>query len=222
MKKLVISKRISSIIIAISICVGAILGIVLFKKDDEHTHVYERIWTKDGAYHWHACEIGDCDSAADKAEHSWDEFNFCTVCFTVRGEAAWEASLQPDNFKNVTVRVYGEFSEGEEFDKLFKFDNESAWGNNQYVATILGALEDFSNYVYNSQSKVYESDTDVFFTETVDGITAQITAENVVVKIDENNKITEISCDMVQSFDGDSLSLTVTFAFSDYGTTVIA
>ena len=221
MKQIVISKRVSSIIIAVSVCVGAILGIFLFWKNDNHTHSYEKLWTKDGAYHWHICEVGDCDSVSDKAEHTWDELNYCTVCFAVKGEDAWLASLQPNNFKNVTVRLYGEFSEEGEFDELVKLDNATGEGN-QYVTTILGALEDFSDFVYNSQSNVYESDTEIFYTVTVEGITAQITAENVVVKIDANNKITEISCDMTQSFDGDAFELTVTFEFSDYGTTVIA
>ncbi len=219
-------------------------------KDEEHTHDYDTEWTKDQTHHWHVCKLDGCTSISDKGEHTFDETGTCTVCLaesqeggsqeegTQQGgsqEETWDSILETENFDNVTFRLYGQFSDGELFDEEIKLDGDScviedsvetdaelvASVKSIYINTVLGVLENFGSFTYDSDNNVYRGNADIVYNVNVTGTDVVITAKNVVVTIDANQKLATMSCDMTQAFEGEELNLTVTFEFSDYGTTVV-
>lgn len=164
----------------------------------------------------------------------------CTVCGgtnveTVTFEDVWNLTLEMENFDNVTFRLYGEWADGEDFDELIKLDGDTGYNGveittdpeivasikNVFVGTVLGVLDNYNNFTYDSTTNVYNSNTQIIYTVNVTGTDAIITVNNVVVTIDTNNKLATMSCDMKQEFDGIEFNLIVTFEFSNYGTTII-
>ncbi|MDE6551060.1 MAG: leucine-rich repeat domain-containing protein [Clostridia bacterium] len=45
----------------------------------DHSHAFANVWSSDNRYHWHAATCGH-DVVADKAKHSYNSDNQCTVC----------------------------------------------------------------------------------------------------------------------------------------------
>lgn len=227
------------IIIALSVVIIGLL-VACTPKDEGHRHDYDIKWTRTQTHHWRVCEFEGCTSISEKAEHTWDETGVCRVCLKKSGEAGviqevWERISVADNFKNVTIRMYGEFSDGDSFNKTVKFDGKIVWADggkvtdagivtstkNEYVNTILGILGDSESFTYDRENSVYGGIENIEFEMTVDGIFAEITVWNIEVTVGADQKLEKISCNMKQEFDGDELNLTVTFELSDYGTTVI-
>ena len=81
------------------------------------------------------------------------------------------------------------------------------------------------NFTFDSATGKFVGKQAIVYTVTVDGIEAQITATDVVVELFDSNKINTITCHMVQSFEEEgyqgTITVDVTFTFSDYGTTEV-
>ena len=45
-----------------------------------HECSYSSAWSHDETHHWHACLADDCIGTSDRAQHTYDENNTCTVC----------------------------------------------------------------------------------------------------------------------------------------------
>ncbi|MBQ8885900.1 MAG: hypothetical protein IJY62_06005 [Clostridia bacterium] len=161
-------------------------------------------------------------------------------------EETWNTAVAPANFDNVTFSIEGAFldglaegNEGGEFSYVCKVDGDSATMNGEtlgsesvaglksvYINTAIEIIEDFAKFTYDEDSKTYKSNQDIIYTVTVMGYEAEITAKDVVVTVDANTNIASIFCTMVQSFSQNGVptqyTLSITFTYSNYGTTVIA
>lgn len=154
---------------------------------------------------------------------------------SVPSEEVWNSSIEMDNFDNVTFLMAGTFDTGETFEELVKLDGNTCLVEEEvsndpemvnaiktvYVATVLGVMNNFDNFTFDSAEGVFKSNVAIVYDVNVLGEDCTITANNVVVTIDTANKLATMNCDMKQVFDGGELNMTVTFTFSDYGTTVI-
>ena len=152
-------------------------------------------------------------------------------------EKLWNKAIELANFDNVTIKMKVVMEEEGEF--VMKLDGNKAELDgeynddaavvegikNIYVGTSLAMVKSFSNFVFDKEKGVFAASEAIEYDVTVQGYDAHITADNVKVKLDTKNLITEIDCDMKQEFKaGDQdkvLELHVTFVFSDYGKTVV-
>ena len=143
-----------------------------------------------------------------------------------------------DLLENVTVVMNG--TNPEKFDYTFMLDGMSATMTDNYssdtiyygdeeadavrstfIAPVLAILE-HTEYFY-ADEKGYLSDYPITYDCEILGQDgpATITATNIVVTA-EGDTLLSISCNMHQvSYTGEELDVTVTFTFSDYGTTVV-
>ena len=64
-----------TLILVIALTLGACVEPV-----DEHTHSFATDWTNDATHHWHKATCGDTSEVKDKATHSLNSNNKCTVC----------------------------------------------------------------------------------------------------------------------------------------------
>ena len=189
----------------------------------------------------HTWDDGEITTEATAQANGEKTFT-CTVCEATKVEAltfedVWNSTLEIENFENVTLALYGTFigGYGYEFEEFLMLDGDVGFAigekttdpavvasiKNIYVNTVLGVLENFDNFTYDAENGVYKANSTIVYAVTVQGMDATITANDVVVTIDADNKLAKMSCGMKQEFDGGELNLTVTFEFSDYGTTVI-
>ncbi len=117
-------KKAFSVMLSLFISLALISSLISCEK--EHFHSFERNWSTDQDYHWHACQSELCTEISDKSEHTWDEGTItnqptydtqgkkvfsCTVCsatkdeiieFSGINEEAWISSIQNSNFDNFT------------------------------------------------------------------------------------------------------------------------
>ena len=165
----------------------------------------------------------------------------CSKCNSVDAneidinKAAWNSMLDISNFENFTVEFYGNFSTGEKFFVFNKVEKNAVltegtiYTNAELVANmktsffniVLPLLGNFENYIFDNTNNVYNSTTQIVYNTTFDGRNVTITANDVVVRIDANNHLSSMSCEMKQEFGEQELNLVVTFEFYDYGTTQI-
>ena len=64
-------KKMLSLILALCMCLISITGCSSEREDSNHTHSFETSWSYNEEYHWHVCEVNNCDKVADKEAHNW-------------------------------------------------------------------------------------------------------------------------------------------------------
>ena len=141
-----------------------------------------------------------------------------------------------DLLENVTITMTG--TNPQDFDYTFLFDGKKAlmtdntsedteyyedeWADavrTAFVAPVLAILE-HSNYFY-ADEKGYICDREITYEcEILGAGLATITAYDIVV-VAEGDTLLSITCNMHQVCEEDELDVTVTFTFSNYGTTVV-
>ena len=87
-------KRIVSLLLIICICLSMSVLLVACGEDEQHTHSFGEVWSKDNAYHWIACDDAECSEVADKTPHKWDN-----------GTVTLEATKTSKGLKNFTCKV---------------------------------------------------------------------------------------------------------------------
>lgn len=174
----------------------------------------------------------------------------CTECHATKSDSvelenAWNNALMVDNFDNITFGMHGVFlQDGNPFDFSFKLDGDrgaDAEGvvtdaatvaniRNTYINTVLCFLENFDAFEYDPEDGVFTSAGPISYELTINVgeiYSATITVTDVIVFIDGNNNLASMTCVMKQEIveegtgEESELNLSVTFEFSDYGTTVI-
>lgn len=93
MKKVIVS--ILSVLIILAIIIGAVYFVVGYLKnrndekpnvdnpnnnEDIHIHSYSEYWSTDAREHWHCANCDTEHGDKDRAEHTFDENEVCTVC----------------------------------------------------------------------------------------------------------------------------------------------
>ena len=150
-------------------------------------------------------------------------------------ETVWNSMLDIGNFENFTVKFYGNFLDCNEFlvfnkveknailteGKVYTNSEEVAAMKTSFFNVVLSLLDDSKNFIYDDTNNVYNSTTQIVRDTSFQGRSVIITANNVTVKIDANEHLSSMSCNMKQKFGEQELNLVVTFEFSDYGTTQI-
>jgi len=161
--------------------------------------------------------------------------------------------LSYGNFINITIKHSSEFFEGgnaddpkregtikidgikmELFGTLITDAQELVEYKNLYVNTITGMAKDFDNFEYDSVTDTYVSKKAVTYTVSYSFPSdnfeqeAIITATNIKIKLDDENRISKISLDMRQEITDTwdpsmttILVLKTVLTLSDYGTTVV-
>lgn len=150
-------------------------------------------------------------------------------------EEEWVIATGMEQFANFTLNMDGAFDDGEVIDYSVKIDGDKGEMDGEsmeadevdavktvFVETILAVAENFDDFTYNAEEQVFVNKANIVYDVEVLGESANITASNVKVTFNEDNRVTSISCHMVQVCDGDNIVLDITFTFSDYGTTVVA
>ena len=150
-------------------------------------------------------------------------------------EEEWVIATGMEQFANFTLNMEGAFDDGEVIDYSVKIDGDKGEMDGEsmeadevdavktvFVETILAVAENFDDFTYNAEEQVFVNKANIVYDVEVLGESANITASNVKVAFNEDNRVTSISCHMVQVCDGDNIVLDITFTFSDYGTTVVA
>ena len=157
----------------------------------------------------------------------------CSQCH--RGyvnEAVWNAMLNSENFVNFTFHIYAEnLNEAQTEEMLIKVDGDTVSLDgevtepevylNPLLHIVFASLNNHDNFTYDGTNSVYRSNTQIVYTLSVFGYDVTFTNDNVVVTMDENNRLAKMSCNMKQEFDGCELNVVATFEFTDYGTTQI-
>jgi len=165
----------------------------------------------------------------------------------------WNDMLSYGNFINITIKHSSEFFEGgnaddpkregtikidgikmELFGTLITDAQELVEYKNLYVNTITGMAKDFDNFEYDSVTDTYVSKKAVTYTVSYSFPSdnfeqeAIITATNIKIKLDDENRISKISLDMRQEITDTwdpsmttILVLKTVLTLSDYGTTVV-
>ena len=141
-----------------------------------------------------------------------------------------------DLLENVTIKMVG--TNPQKFDYTFLFDGKKALMTDNrsedteyyedemadavrttFVAPVLAILE-HSNY-FCADEKGYICDREITYDcEILGKGHATITATDIVV-VAEGDTLLSITCNMHQVCEEGELDVTVTFTFSDYGTTVV-
>lgn len=125
-------KRAILIFLMICMCIPA-MALASCNGKNTHTHAYEKKWSSNDSYHWHACADVACDEVVDKAEHTFkmheslSDVMVCSVCGKIETptpgllwhkvtEAEWRAALSEAAFTvnghlNVTVKYTDATSE---------------------------------------------------------------------------------------------------------------
>jgi hypothetical protein len=119
-------KKLLAIILTLCLAISVCLTLASCDEVTEppHEHSFSDDWTKDEAYHWHACTAENCTETSDKAEHAWDdgvEANdvktyTCTVCGQTKSKQtsgkpmvmtaeSWEQMIALLNSDNYTLNL---------------------------------------------------------------------------------------------------------------------
>lgn len=154
----------------------------------------------------------------------------------------WNAAVEYQNFVNVTFSYKATFVSGYQDagphmgvlkitedavvmdGELITAEETVTAAKNMYIDTILAVINNFDNFEYDNAKKCYESKQNVTYITKILDYEATITAENVSVELDSENRIEKISCKMTQDFiNGGPTTyvLDAEFTFTDYGTTTV-
>ena len=158
---------------------------------------------------------------------------------TATPEEVLDEIRAPENFDNVTIRMAGTV-DGDAFDydicfadgnclmtdkdsddtELFEGE-ESDMVRAMFIDVALALLDEGDKFTLTSEG--YRCDDAITFTTEILGMDepATIVSSNNLVTLDSAGKLFSLSCNMVQSCEGNTLNVTVTFTFTNYGTTTI-
>ncbi len=73
-------KKLIATILMLALALSCSMLIACDSNSDEHKHTFATKWTSDETHHWHASTCGHKDQIRQKAAHSYDEDDNCTVC----------------------------------------------------------------------------------------------------------------------------------------------
>lgn len=155
----------------------------------------------------------------------------------------WNNMIAESNFDNITFAYNATFISGYNDEGphtgLFKLDGNKLDMDGEvttdtetitslrswYIASALAIVNNFDKFEYDEANDCYKAKEKVVYNVTVMEYEATITAENVLVELDDNMNIAKITCKMTQAFKEDNVDktyvLNVDFTFSEYGTTVV-
>ena len=158
---------------------------------------------------------------------------------TATPEEVLDEISSPEKFDNVTIKMEGTV-DGDSFDydicfadgnclmteygsdytELFEGE-ESDVVRAMFIDVALALLDEGDKFTLTSDG--YRCDDAITFTTEILGMDepATIVSSNNLVTLDSAGKLFSLSCNMVQSCEGDTLNVTVTFTFTNYGTTTI-
>ena len=114
---------------------------------DIHTHYFDKAWSSDASYHWHAALCDHGVEVADKAAHEVDATGYCTVCGAkVRDIDKTDITA----ILNAAVASNGKVVDGSVLAEQIIY---SGSGNDMYVSAYLGnnvyfVLGNGSSYIY--------------------------------------------------------------------------
>ncbi len=157
---------------------------------------------------------------------------------TASPEEIIEEIKNPENFENVTIVMAGTVN-GDAFDYTMKFADENChMGENGvldefyegeeadmvrsiFIDTALALLNHADQFV--STENGFRCDGEITYEIDVLGMKgrATIVATNNIVTLHTNGDMHTLSCHMVQTCEGETVIVDVTFTYTDYGTTVI-
>ena len=157
---------------------------------------------------------------------------------TLAPEEVLEEIKEPERFENVTIEMTGTV-EGDAFDYDLLFNNsdclmidnlsdysalyegeEGEMVRSIFVDTALALLAHGESFTLTENGYLCEAAI-TYECDVLGAGHATITATNNLVTLDAGGNLASLSCDMVQSCEGEVLQVTVTFTFINYGTTVI-
>ncbi len=161
-----------------------------------------------------------------------------TVTTTAAPEEVLEEISEPEKFDNVTMKMVGTV-DGDDFDYDIYFANgnclmiDNDGGDPQlyegddatmvrsvFVDTALALLAEGDRFALTNEG--YRcNDAITYECDVLGAGRATIVATNNLVTLNEGESLHSLSCNMLQSCEGDTVDVVVTFTFTAYGTTVI-
>ena len=159
---------------------------------------------------------------------------------TATPEEVLDEVREPENFQNVTMEMVGTV-DGDAFDYTFFFANGSCLmtdelgeGNPEFyegeeatsiramfVDIALALLAEGDHFTLTSEG--YRcNDTITYQCEVLGMGTATIASSDNLVTLDADGKLLTLSCHMLQTCEEGTVDVTVTFTFTNYGTTAIS
>lgn len=157
-------------------------------------------------------------------------------------EKEWNAATERKNFENVTFSYEATFISGYQdagphmgvlkiTEDAVVMDGELLTAQetinaakNAYIDITLAVINNFDDFEYDDAKNCYNAKKSITYNTEVLEYKATITAENVSVELDSENRISTISCKMTQEIVGGSpitYVLDAKFTFTDYGTTTV-
>ena len=159
-------------------------------------------------------------------------------------EEEWQEAIKEEKFNNVTFGYSVLFEGHTEKDTGVAYldgnrvafaesgrepelmdEEESEALRNIYIKTTLAVLEKFDSFTYDVTMGAFVSTATIIYDVNVLGTAATITAKNVMVRLDGDGNIAEITCDMqhdyVENGQKGQLVMVANFTFTNYGTTIV-
>ncbi len=184
-----------------------------------------------------ACDEGDAKGNFEELnEEEWEAAlsapNFENV--TVKYEYTQEGAFMKQVMKTTKTGVYRSIevyaSEDAETpmnkDDVY-FDGENAkTQRNLFLQTFLGIVADKDNFEFDEEAKLYKADDVEVRIDQAPGVYVLENVKNGKLKFGEEGNVEEFICTLTESvyYDGElkqSVTIDVTWHFSDYGTTKI-
>ena len=167
-------------------------------------------------------------------------------------EAEWEEMISESTFENYTLTESGTVTpegyegtyhtaiikmtadkvaidlslDGGGEDMIIYTGADAIEQKNSYEQVFLALLADFENYTYDEAEKVYKNSGEITVNVTMTDFAATIVMKNGKLTLTEDGKLLTFVCDWTQTTTTPGGTITVktdmNWAFSDYGTTVIA
>lgn len=165
-------------------------------------------------------------------------------------EEKWEAMLAEENFENYTLTQSGyvvyegaDIDGGIQQDAVVKFADdkvqlimeldgelateivytgeEATLQRSTYTQVFMALLDAYESYTYDAASDVYKVNEKVTVELTVYDMPVVIVMEEGQVKLSDDGRIVDFTCDYTQTTNGILMTTEMHWTFSDYGTTVI-
>ncbi len=159
---------------------------------------------------------------------------------TAAPEEVLDEVREPENFQNVTMEMVGTV-DGDSFDYTFLFANGSCLMTDElgegdpefyegeeatsiramFVDIALALLAEGDHFTLTNEG--YRCNDTITYECDVLGIgRATIASSDNLVTLDADGKLLTLSCHMLQTCEEGTVDVTVTFTFTDYGTTAIS
>jgi len=184
-----------------------------------------------------ACDLNDAKGSLEELnEEEWKEAlsapNFENV--TIRYEYENQGAFQKQVMKTTKDGVYRaiEVYQNKESDKPLNkqdvyFEGENAaTQRNLFLKTFLGIVENRENFEYDKEAKIYKADDVEVRVDQAPGVYVVENVKNGKLKFSKDGNVEEFICTLTESVYynnemKESLTIDVTWTFSDYGTTEI-